>query len=100
MTPPVAPPAPRVVRAHDVKVKRLIAGTVYIHKLEARNGTAGSITIHSEPLVDLSGIGTKNLEVDELVVDTLYAHDVHADHVEITETHATEVKIGKKGADD
>lgn len=98
MPPVTPPPAPVVVRARDVKVKRLMAGTIYVHKLEAKTGTAGSVTIHPDPVVDLD-LGPKNLEVDELVVDTLYAHDVHAEHVQITETHAAEVKIGTKGAD-
>jgi len=88
-----------VVRANNVKVKRLMAGTVYLHKLEAKTGTAGRINLLPRPLVDLN-LGAKDLEVDELVVDTLYAHDVRAEHVEIGETHATEVKIGKGRASD
>jgi hypothetical protein len=102
--PPVAPPpattpppVAKVVRAHDVKAKRIVAGTIYVHKLEAKMGSAGNIVFLPAPLVDL-GLGT-NLEVDELVVETLYAHDVKADQVEITETHAAEVKIGKKGGE-
>jgi hypothetical protein len=101
--PPVAPPSPvspppvpKVMRAHDVKAKRITAGTIYVHKLEAKTGSAGNIVFLPAPLVDL-GLGT-NVEVDELVVETLYAHDVKADDVQITETHAAEVKIGKKGA--
>jgi hypothetical protein len=93
------PPAPRVMRAHDVKAKRIIATTVHVHKLEARNGTAGRVIMVAEPLVALE-LGPENVEVDELVVDTLYAHDVKADHVQIVETHASEVKIGKKGNED
>jgi hypothetical protein len=93
------PPAPRVMRAHDVQAKRIIATTVHVHKLEARNGTAGRVIMVAEPLVALE-LGPENVEVDELVVDTLYAHDVKADHVQIVETHASEVKIGKKGNED
>jgi hypothetical protein len=92
------PPVQKELRAHDVKVKRLIAGTIYVHKLEANKGSAGKIVFLPAPLIDL-GLAT-NIEVEELVVDTLYAHDVHADQVQITETHATEVRVGKKGGED
>jgi hypothetical protein len=95
-TPPVTtPPTPRILRAHDIKAKRITAGIAYVHKLEAKTGTAGKIVTLPSPPVDLN-LGTENLEVDELVVDTLYAHEVKADHIEIRETQATEVKIGKR----
>jgi hypothetical protein len=99
-SPPPSPPPPgpspaQELRVHDLKAKRIIARVVYAHRLTAEKGTAGMIfPAPDASLLDLD-LGSRDLEVDELVVDVLRAHDIKADWIQIGEAHAA-VKIGKE----
>jgi len=96
-TPPDAPPAPppplRILHAHDVTTMRLTAGVVYAHLLAAKSGT---VVTSAPPLsaVELTDqLGTQDLKPAELVVDVLYAHDIHAGVVQVQEAHVSSIKI-------
>jgi hypothetical protein len=96
MPPPPAPAVPRVLRVHDVTVDRLKAAVVYSHKLDAKSGTVGG---WSDPLADdalAAEVGPENVKGESLEVDVLYAHDIHAKIVEITEAHVSMPKVGEK----
>jgi hypothetical protein len=88
-----SPPGPRLLRVHDVEAERIAAGVVYAHKLEAKRG----IILGSGPPLAREAleaqIGERNLEVDELVVDVLYAHDIKAGSIRIGEAHIEDVKL-------
>jgi len=86
--PPPAPVGPRVLRLHDLKVGRLVAGVVHAHQLDAEAGSAG-LVLPPEPdaLLKLQ-LGTQDLEAAELTVDVLFAHDIKAGRIQIGTTHA------------
>jgi len=100
-TPPVTtPPAePRVLRVHDVKVGRLTARVVHAHQLEAAAGSAGRVLPPDADALLKLELGAQDLEVDELTVDVLFAHDIKAGRVQLEETHAR-VKMPGKGHED
>jgi hypothetical protein len=97
--PAVPPPSPaatdrQVLRAHDIKAGRITARVVYAHNLTAAGGSAGLVLPPpAAPLLQLD-LGSQDLNVEALVVDVLYAHDIKAGHIEIGETHAS-VKMTK-----
>jgi hypothetical protein len=87
--------APLILRVRDITADRVIAGTIYAHRLDAKTGTAGA---KGTPLSDMAlaqELGPDNLKVTEVVADVLYAHDVHAGRIELQETHAAMVTIEK-----
>jgi hypothetical protein len=89
----LSPPPPRIVRAHNVTVKRISVGVVYAHRLEANQGT---IEVSGKPLSDhelAAQIGPDDLKVEELIADVLYAHDLHADSVQIREAHISDLNV-------
>jgi hypothetical protein len=91
--PPSVPTEARVLRIHDLKVGRLVARVVHAHELDAAAGSPG-LVLPPEPdaLLKLQ-LGSRDLEVAELTVDILYAHDIKAGWVHIDRTHA---RIKKK----
>jgi hypothetical protein len=105
-TPPDAAPAaatpaptvePRVLRVHDLKVGRLTARVVHAHQLEFASGSAGVVLPGEDDALLMLELPAKNdLEVPELTVDVLYAHDIKAGWVHIDETHA-KLKMPKAG---
>ena len=95
--PAAPPPEPRVLRVHDLEVRRLTARVVHARELHASTGSVG-VVLPSDPdsLLQLE-LGPQNLKVDELTVDVLFAHDIKAGWIHVDEAHA-HVKIDK--ADD
>jgi hypothetical protein len=89
---PPPPPPPIIVHTHDLTVRRLVAGVVYAHRLDAESG---KIVTSGPPLSGtlLDAQFGQDLKVDELVVDILYAHDIHAGTVQIQEAHISDPNI-------
>jgi hypothetical protein len=95
VTIPLDAAPPRIVRVHDITASGVIAGLVYAHRVDTKTGTAGT---RGAPLSDpelAKEFGTQNVSAAQLVADVLYAHDIHAEHVDFAETHAATVKIDK-----
>jgi hypothetical protein len=66
---------------------------VYAHRLDANEGT---IETTGEPLSDrelAAQVGPDDLKVDQLIADVLYAHDLHADSVQIHEAHISDLNV-------
>ena len=72
---------------------------VFAHQLEAAGGSAGLVLPPPpDPLLSVD-LGAQDLNVSELKVDVLYAHDIKAGWIHIDETHA-KVKMTKGGHED
>jgi hypothetical protein len=87
------PPAPVILRVHDITAGRIKAGVVYAHVVAAK---MGSIATRGAPLPDsalASQFGAADIKPAELTADVIYAHDIHAQWIEIGESHVSQVKI-------
>jgi hypothetical protein len=93
LPPPPPPPPPIIVHTHDLTVHRLIAGVVYAHRLDAESGKIVTSGAPLEPALLDAEIVPQDSKVDELVVDILYAHDIHAGTVQIQEAHISITNI-------
>jgi len=94
--PPITPTTTiRVLRIRDITAGKLIAGIVYAHRLDAKSGVVRKSGDALPDAVLAEEAGRENLKVAELVVDVLYAHDIHAESVEIGQGHVSSVKIDK-----
>jgi hypothetical protein len=90
------PPSSALMRAHHVQVKNLSVGVLFADKVEAKNGTVEA-SGPPLPAAELEAqAGTQDIEMPELVVEVLYAHDVKAQVLSVRELHVTDVKIGKE----
>jgi len=83
----------RILRVHDVTAGKITAGIVYAHRLEAKRGVIRNSGDALPDAVLTEQAGRENLKVEELMVDVLYAHDIHAGSVEIAKGHVSSVKI-------
>jgi hypothetical protein len=98
--PPPPPVGPRVLRLHDLKVGRLVAGVVHAHQLDAEAGSAGLVLPPDPDALLKLQLGTQDLEAAELTVDVLFAHDIKAGRVQIGTTHArVKMKGRERGRD-
>jgi hypothetical protein len=61
-------------------------------------GRGGSIGTSGPPLSEAeldAQAGAENVEVADLTVDVLYAHDVEARSLTVNELHASKVELGR-----
>ena len=87
--------SPLIMRAHNVKSKHLSVGVLFADTVKARGGSIGtSGPPLSEGELDAQA-GDQDLDVTDLTVDVLYAHDVEARSLTVTELHASKVEVGR-----
>jgi hypothetical protein len=96
--PPVVAPPPGavVIRADDIRARRIKARVIYCDDIKAKAGRIGRI-------IEMDDRGWKGRDsrgkmfVRELVADTIYADDIKVDWVEADVIYADDAKIGRHG---
>ncbi len=89
-------PIPTIVRAKDVKVGTLRATRLVARKVRTQTADVARIIEGTGDKHWEQERGDENLDVDELVADTVFAKDVRADRIEAVEIVVEELVVEPK----